>query len=59
MFFIRFDQKIAIMVSNSYKLTKLRRWELGTINVCYVIKTYSTIKHTFYNKNKGTAGDPY
>ena len=34
MFFIRFDPKIALMVSNSYKPSKLRRSELGTINVC-------------------------
>ena len=33
MFFIQFDPKITIMVSNSYKPSKLRRWELGTINV--------------------------
>ena len=35
MFFIRFDLKITIMmVSNSYKPSKLRRWEIGTRNVC-------------------------
>ena len=34
MFFIRFDPKITIVVSNGYKPSKLRCWKLGAINVC-------------------------